>query len=156
MIELTVPGFKKLRIENVVMDYNGTLACDGKLIDGVRERFKELAQHVDLHVVTADTFGLAAGELRDTDCRLTIIDRDNQAEQKLSYLNDLTAAQTVAIGNGRNDQLLLKNAVIGIATLQDEGASVETLCSADIVVRHINDALDLLLKPLRLTATLRD
>jgi soluble P-type ATPase len=36
-----------------------------------------------------------------------------------------------------------------------EGASAATILSADVVVKHIRDALDLLLKPQHLVATLR-
>jgi soluble P-type ATPase len=50
---------------------------------------------------------------------------------------------------------MLKEAILGIAVIQEEGAAVESLVAADIVTRSILDALDLLLRPLRLTATLR-
>jgi hypothetical protein len=29
MIEIDIPGYKKLQLKNLVLDYNGTLACDG-------------------------------------------------------------------------------------------------------------------------------
>lgn len=44
---------------------------------------------------------------------------------------------------------------LSIAILQDEGVATGTLLAADIVVKRVVDALDLLLKPLRLVATLR-
>ena len=28
MIEISIPGFGTLRLEHMVLDYNGTLACD--------------------------------------------------------------------------------------------------------------------------------
>ena len=37
MIEIDVPGFGALRLEHLVLDYNGTLACDGMLLEGVHE-----------------------------------------------------------------------------------------------------------------------
>ena len=39
--------------------------------------------------------------------------------------------------------------------IQEEGGAVETLLAADMATCSILDALDLLLHPLRLTATLR-
>jgi soluble P-type ATPase len=60
------------------------------------------------------------------------------------------------IGNGGNDQLILKEAGLGIAILGDEGISVTAMKNADILVKTISDALDLLLKPKRLIATLRE
>ena len=59
------------------------------------------------------------------------------------------------MGNGRNDALMLKEAALGIAVIQEEGGAVETLLAADIVTHSVLVALDLLLNPLRLTATLR-
>ena len=35
MIEIDIPGYKTLHLEHLVLDYNGTLAVDGVLIDGV-------------------------------------------------------------------------------------------------------------------------
>jgi soluble P-type ATPase len=63
---------------------------------------------------------------------------------------------TVAIGNGNNDDLILKEAGLGIAVLGDEGMSVSAMRNAEILVKNISDALDLFLKPKRLTATLRE
>jgi soluble P-type ATPase len=60
------------------------------------------------------------------------------------------------MGNGNNDELILKEAALGIAILGDEGISVTALKQADIMVKNISDALDLLLKPKRLMATLRE
>ena len=42
MLEIEIPGFKRLFLANLVLDYNGTMACDGKLIAGVGERLKLL------------------------------------------------------------------------------------------------------------------
>ena len=47
------------------------------------------------------------------------------------------------------------NVFLRIAVIQEEGGAVETLLVADISTRSILNALDLLLHPLRLTATLR-
>lgn len=71
-------------------------------------------------------------------------------------MNSLDLEKTVAMGNGNNDQLILKEAALGIAILGDEGISVTALKQADIMVKNISDALDLLLKPKRLMATLRE
>ena len=37
MIALTIPGFGALELQHLVLDYNGTLAVDGKLIRGLRD-----------------------------------------------------------------------------------------------------------------------
>jgi soluble P-type ATPase len=63
---------------------------------------------------------------------------------------------TVAIGNGSNDQLILKEASLGIAVLGDDGVSFSTIKSLDLVEKNIHNVLDLFLKPKKLIATLRD
>ncbi len=156
MIKIEIPGYDTLQLEYLVMDYNGTLAVDGQLISGVKERLIALSENLKIHVITADTFGLVRTYLNNFPLTLKIIKSTNQARQKLDYVKNLGAQKTVAIGNGRNDRLMLKDACLGLATLQTEGAAIETIQAANIVVKNINDALDLLTNPLRLKATLRD
>jgi soluble P-type ATPase len=62
----------------------------------------------------------------------------------------------VAVGNGNNDQFILKECALGIAVLGKEGLSLAAIKHADLIVREISDAFDLLLKPKRLIATLRE
>lgn len=156
MIEIEIPGLHTLRIHHLVMDYNGTLARDGALLDGVKPRLDVLRATLRLHVITADTFGAARENLESIECELAIIPEGGQAGAKLSYVQKLGAEGVVSIGNGRNDRLMLKHSALGIALVQEEGASFEALCACHVAVRSINDALDLLLHPRRLIATLRD
>ena len=78
-----------------------------------------------------------------------------EAEQKFEYIQKLGAFETVAIGQGTNDRLMLKGAALGICVLSPEGTAVETMLSADIIVPDILSALELFLSPSRLKATLR-
>ena len=78
------------------------------------------------------------------------------SEVKLRVLESLDPTKTVAVGNGNNDHLILKEAALGIAVLGEEGMSVMAMQDADIVVKNISEALDLFLKPKRLIATLRE
>ena len=155
MLEIEIPGFKRLSLSNLVLDYNGTLACDGNLIAGVRERLELLSKRLGIYVLTEDTFGGVGKELAALPCRVSVIPPQNQALAKAETIRDLGPERCVAIGNGRNDQAMLKEAALGIAVVQTEGASIEAVLSADVLSRNIIEALDLLLNPLRLTATLR-
>ncbi len=155
MIEISVPGFGDLRLEHLVLDYNGTLAVDGRLLFGVRERIEKLAEQLTVHVITADTFGKAADYLAGVPCQLDVLPPGNQAAAKQAFVRELGAANCVCVGNGRNDQLMLKDSALGIAVLQDEGAAAATLMAANIVASDIQSALELLMRPLRLVATLR-
>jgi soluble P-type ATPase len=155
VIEIDIPGFKPLRASHLVLDYNGTLSCDGKLIDGVADRLKSLAELLEIHVLTADTHGGAARELSRVPCKVSVIPKESQAAAKMSYVKTLGPEKSVTIGNGRNDWMMLKEAALGIAVVQAEGAAIEAILAADVVSNGILDALDLLNHPLRLTATLR-
>lgn len=155
MIEIKIPGFRDLQLNHIVSDYNGTLAVDGILLPGVREALTALTPDIHVHVITADTFGLAAGQLDGLAIELHITPVEHQAEAKLEFISGLCADSVVAIGNGRNDRKMLSAAAIGIALIQKEGASAQTLASADIISLDILDALDLLCHPKRLIATLR-
>jgi len=155
MIQITIPGLQTLSIEHLVMDYNGTLARDGILLDGVRERLLNLSETIRLHVITADTFGLAKQQLVDTPCEMAILPGEHHSQAKLNYVKSLGPSKIVAIGNGRNDQLMLKEVALGIVVVQGEGAAIQTCLAADVIVTDILIGLDLLLHPKRMTATLR-
>jgi len=155
MIEIDVPGFGKLNLKSLVCDYSGTLSIDGKLIEGVLERLNELSGNLDVYIITADTHGRAKDELLGVNCNLTYIHTENEHLQKEQFIVELGAANVVAIGNGGNDRKMLKASKVGIAICLDEGISTRAVLSSDIIVNSIIDALDLLLKPKRLMATLR-
>ena len=155
MIEVNVPGYKTLELNYMVLDYNGTLSCDGEVIQGVKERLSALSEPLSVHVITADTFGKVESRLKDVPCEITVLPLENQDVAKLEYIKHLGADRTVCIGNGRNDRLMLKAAALGIAVVLEEGAAVETVMDADVVFTSINSALDRLSNPLRLPATLR-
>jgi soluble P-type ATPase len=154
-MEIAIPGRERLELSHLVMDYNGTLAVDGRLIEGTGEALKRLSTLLDLHVLTADTFGIAEEGLSGIPCRLSILPEFDQQAAKRDYVKKLGGERTAAVGNGRNDRLMLKEAALGIALILEEGACAETLFSADVVCTSILSALSLFENPLRLKATLR-
>jgi len=155
LLEINIPGGKPLSLTHLILDYNGTLAGDGLILPGVAERLEILAKQLEIHIITADTFGNVRTQVDHLPVQLAIIPPDNQAQAKADYLDTLGAANSAAIGNGRNDALMLKHAALGIALVQTEGAATEALLAADVVTPGISEALALLLSPDRLKATLR-
>jgi soluble P-type ATPase len=123
MLEVAIPGMETLRLAHLVADFNGTLAMDGALLPGVTEALSSLRTNLDIHVVTADTFGRARQSLAGIPCNLLIIPIGGQVAAKLRYVESLGAAQCVCIGNGRNDRLMLAAAGLGIAVMQAGGRS---------------------------------
>lgn len=155
LLQIDIPGFGALRLQHLVLDYNGTIACDGELIAGVGERLHALSTQLAIHVVTADTFGKARSALAVIPCQVEILASTGQEWAKLRYVQRLGSEHVVAIGNGRNDCLMLRAAALGIAVVLAEGAAFETIAAARIVTNGVADALNLLINPLRLVATLR-
>jgi soluble P-type ATPase len=155
MITIDIPGWGNMDIENILLDLNGTLATDGKIPSEVKEKINSLSHKAKIYIITADTQGTAGEESSDMGVELLKVSEEDSTEVKLRVLEPLDPTRTVAIGNGNNDQLILKEAALRIAVLGDEGMSVSAMQNADLVVKNISDALDLFLKPKRLTATLR-
>jgi soluble P-type ATPase len=155
MIEIGIPGRDDLRLVNALIDFNGTLAFDGRLIDGAADRLRALSMLLELHVVTGDTTGTAREALVGLPVQLHLMPRDDQDVAKRAVLARFDAARTVAIGNGRNDRGLLEQAALSIVVVGREGCAAASLVRADIVCASIVDALDVLLTPRRIVATLR-
>lgn len=155
MLTIHIPGLNPMQIKNLVLDYNGTIACDGKLIQQVVEPLNILANHIKIYILTADTFGESAQQTKKIKGQLHILTSESGTAEKANFIEKLGAEYTVAIGNGANDSLMLAKSALGIGVIGPEGAAVQTIKQADVVVNHINDALNLLLEPKRLIATLR-
>ena len=155
MINVSIPGFGDLKLRHVVFDYNGTLALDGKISEQVRHDIIAMNQNLNIHVVTADTYGRAKSELQDLPLKVHLLEPGKEAEQKLQYVQSLQSKSVVAIGNGNNDRQMLKEARLGILLLGAEGSAIAALESADMVVKNIGEVFGLLQNPLRLKATLR-
>jgi len=155
MLKMDIPGLGELHLSHAIFDFNGTLAIEGQLIDGIAERLNRLSERIQLHIITGDSFGKAKSELADINCKLTILPGENQAIAKKNYLQALDPKEVVAIGNGRNDQYMLKEAALGIAVIGSEGTAIEALLAANIIMPDIDSVLDTLLHQKRLIATLR-
>jgi soluble P-type ATPase len=156
MISLVIPGFKELALRHLVLDFNGTLACDGLLLPEVREPLVHLGRAIDIHVLTADTHKTCARQLEGLPVTLSVIAARPEDAAKLAYVNALGAGQCACIGNGSNDRLMLTACALGIAVQGGEAAAARALLAADIMAPGISAALGLLTNPRRLLATLRN
>lgn len=153
MIDLEIPGYKHLRLEHLVLDVNGTIAFDGKLLVGVQPRLQKLQQLLNIHLLTADTHGKQASIDTILGLKAHIITQGTA--EKADYVQALGAENVVTMGNGANDVAMSECAGLSIAVLGQEGAAGVLIRTADVLVRDIGDGLDLLLFPQRLRATLR-
>jgi len=150
-LRVEIPGWLTLELQFLLLDVNGTLSDRGELIEGVAERLDVLRPSLDVELLSADTFGTLAAVA----ARLgTAARKAASAAEKLEVLGSLDPHHCVAVGNGANDAPMVRAAALGIAVIGPEGAAAETVGAADVVCRSIVEALDLLLEPRALAATL--
>lgn len=154
MIQIEIPGRGLLTIRHIVLDYNGTIAEDGVLIEGVEERLVELKTKAGIHVLTADTYGTVRQQCSHMGVSVETFPRAGAAECKREIVEGLGGG-VVCIGNGFNDVLMFDAALLSVGVMEREGTFAGIFAHADVVTRSIVDALDLFLKPDRLRATLR-
>ena len=154
MIRIDIPGHDTLEIEHVLLDYNGTIAKDGILADGVPELIGELVEHVHVAVRTADTYGSVNSQCDPLGVEVVTFPRAGAAEFKKRYAQQLEG-QIACLGNGLNDVQMLDEADLAIAVLDAEGAYAGLIAHADILARSAAEGLSLLLSPDRIRATLR-
>lgn len=149
-LTVKVPGRTSLRLEHLALDLNGTIAARGRVLPGVKKRLTALSRLLEVTVLTADTYGLAARALAGLPVDLVQV---RTGRDKARFVS--TREGVVAIGNGANDAGMLAAADLGIAVVGAEGMAGALATAADVLVLSIDDGLDLLLDPRRLVATLR-
>jgi soluble P-type ATPase len=156
MLKIKIPDAEIIIAEHLVLDFNGTLAVDGYFIEGVFGKLVQIGSVLKVHILTADTFGTVEKELKGLPVTLKIIETGHQDKQKLDYVKNLGADKVIAIGNGRNDVLMLKESALSIGVIQAEGAFGQVINCSQVICASINNALSLLINPRRLVATLRN
>ena len=158
-IRIDIPGFGPLTVDSMVSDYTGTLSLGGKVSVAVERRLARLAELMDIHILTADTFGTVRREVGHLPVTIHLLEPAQQDVQKQRFVAAMSTARVAAFGNGNNDRLLLAEVKsaggLSIAVDNGEGCAVETLLAASLLVTGAGNALDLLLEPDRLKATLR-
>jgi len=155
MLKLEIPGRNDILLEGIVFDMNGTLTVDGELDAENRELLMLLAGKLKVYVLTADTFGTAATMFAGLPLELCRLKRRMGFLEKKEFIDSRNSSSLAAVGNGYNDHLMLKSAVLGICVLGSEGAHYLAMAHADLIVSSTRAALELFLHPLRLIAGLR-
>jgi P-type E1-E2 ATPase len=156
MISVSVPGWGDLDIEYLVVDYNGTCAFDGKIKENVKEMLEKVSRYIKVFIITSDTYGNIDTEGNTIGFSIIKVGKEGSGAEKAKIIQELGPEKIVAIGNGSNDVLMLKEAALGIGVIGEEGCSKDILKEADFVVKNVTDALSILLHPERIVATLRD
>ena len=156
MISVSIPGWGDLDIEYLVIAYTGTVAFDGKPKEGVKELMEKISRYIKLFIIKADTYGNIDNEGTTVGFRIIKVRKEGSGKEKARIIRELGPEKVAAIGNGNNDALMLKEAALGIGVIGEEGCANALVKEADLVVKNVVDALNIILHPERLVATLRD
>ena len=154
MLTIKIPGREELNLSHLILDYNGTIAEDGEIIESIRPRLAELSKVLSICVITADTHGTAAKKCEGLPLEVLTFPTTEVGAIKAQEAKKRTGG-VITIGNGFNDIQMSDAADLSICVIGREGCCGALLAHADIVVTSIDDALDLLLKTGRTRATLR-
>ncbi|MGD0660481.1 MAG: HAD family hydrolase [Syntrophorhabdales bacterium] len=156
MISVPIPGWGELSIEYLMIDFNGTVAVDGKLKKEVKDAIDRISRYVKVFIITADSYDSVDAELGTSNVTFIKVNKVSSGDEKARVVKELGPEKIVAIGNGSNDVAMMRESALGIAVVGDEGCSTALVKEADIVVSDALKALGLLMHPERLVATLRD
>lgn len=156
MLIYEIPGREKIGIENIVFDFNGTIAVDGKLINGVTDLINRLSNYASVYILTADTYGTVIEQCTDINGTILTFPKENAGESKRKIVKELGGHRTICIGNGYNDIPMFEESILSIGIIEGEGASGKLLANADIIARSILEGLNILLNKKMIKATLRN
>ena len=154
MLTIQIPGRELLTLSHLVLDYNGTIAEDGEIIEGIRPRLAELSKDLSIYVITVDTHGTAAKKCEGLPFQVLTFPTTEVGKIKAEEATKMEGG-IITIGNGFNDIQMSDAADLSICVMGKEGCCSKLLLHTDVTVTSIEDALDLLLIPGRLRATLR-
>ena len=155
MLMYKIPGRDDIEIENIVFDYNGTIAVDGKILSGVKELILKLEKYANIYILTADTYGTVGEECSNINVKVLTFPRKNAGKFKKDIVKKLGGKKTLCVGNGFNDVPMFQESVLSIAVIEGEGVSGKLLMNADIVTKSILDAINIILDKNKMKATLR-
>ena len=108
-----------------------------------------------IYVLTADTNGTARQMCEGLPVEILTFPNDAAMQEKQNILYSLGKENCAAIGNGRNDLLMCREAAFSVSVLGQEGMYGRLMTATDLCVPSVLDALELFLKPHRIIASLR-
>lgn len=137
MIKVDIPGRESLVLENLVFDFNGTIAVDGHILDSIKDTLTKLSKLINIYVITADTYGMAKQECEKLELKVITIPTRFAGIQKSELVKKLGGKITSAIGNGFNYIDMFKEDEFTIAVIEGEGICSKLILNSDIVTRNI-------------------
>lgn len=154
MISVDIPGYENFKFENVVFDYNGTLAVDGRIDECTRQKLVELSLIINVYILTADTYGSVKKQCEGLDVFVITFPNNEAGKHKRAIVEKLQG-ESICVGNGFNDIGMCSVADLSVAIIGEEGSSGKLIGACDIVVHSRKDLFHLFFNTDRIKATLR-
>ncbi len=154
MISIQRPGQPPMDIEFLLIDYEGSLAMDGRIHPKAKDKINLLSKRLKIYIFAKGEREKVEERLRRVKGEIIFLNEGKTSGEKLEVLKKVGLERTVVIGNGVDDPALFEEARLSICVIGKEGAAGEAIKKADLVVTDILNGLDFLLKPLRQRATL--
>ncbi|KKU52860.1 MAG: hypothetical protein A3H69_02085 [Candidatus Sungbacteria bacterium RIFCSPLOWO2_02_FULL_47_9] len=152
-MKLLIPNSETIELKTLILDLNGTLTLQGRIIEGVGERLAKIREKgLRIFLLSGDTRGNAKEVADELNIELV---KASTGEEKRTVALELDPTTCAAVGNGLIDAALFHVVKLSIAVMQAEGVHTKSLMEADIVVPSILNALDILIDENSLIATLR-
>jgi len=152
-----IPNYGEITIKNVVFDINGTIQFEGKISEEICIKFNDLRNFYDIYLISSDTRGNLKdiAKLLNVNYILITSNGISHEEAKCKEIIKLGENETVAIGNGNNDALMLKKALLGLAIIGKEGTTTKCVLNSDLIFPDPLSAINFLLDEKMIIATLR-
>jgi soluble P-type ATPase len=154
MITIQRPGQEPLKIEFILLNFEGTLATDRRVHPKAKDKLNLLSKRSKIYILAKGEQEAIREILKKVKAEVIYLTEGEVSQGKLDLLRQVVAARTVAIGNGVDDAAMIEEAGLGICIIGVQGTSSEAIKKADVVFSDILHALDFLLKPMRHQATL--
>lgn len=148
-----VPEVGKIEIKTIVFDLNGTLQVNKKIPKGVKERLDKLKKAGFKLIFFSGDARRNASSITE-ELGITFVKTASGKEKEAEFLK-FDPETTAAVGNARIDNGKFKHAKLSITTVQAEGIHTGILSHVDVIVPHINDALDFFLDEETFKGTMR-
>ena len=149
MILLQRPGQDPLEIEIIMLNFEGTLATDGRVHPKAKDKINLLSKRARIFIFTTGEKESVSSVLRNVKAEVVYLREGETSRGKLDLLQQLGPRRAVAIGSGMSDIEMIEHSGLGIGVMSREGTLSDVIGKANLVFMTVVDALDFLLKPLR-------
>ena len=82
MVRIEIPGIDTIKVNNLVLDFNGTIATDGVIDRGIKDKIEELSQKIKVYILSADTRGNLEEITKEMGAEVVTIPSGNGSEGK--------------------------------------------------------------------------